>query len=217
LYHDGQRRQFLWSQAQVLTCSHVPDQWFGSPIVHLGPLAQEVDPALAQCFPNALLGLTPQGWMREWDEQGMVHHQVWEPSKDLLQRANVVILSQEDVDGDMARVGDCADKTCLLVLTAGWKGSSVYYDGELRSFPAPSVNEVDPTGAGDIFAAVYLIALYRSQDPWLAAQFANCVASHSVERSGLASIPTRQEIEGCCNRLGCQFLDSPEHTTGMFG
>jgi sugar/nucleoside kinase (ribokinase family) len=217
LYHDGQRRQFLWSQAQVLTSSHVPDQWSNSPIVHLGPIAQEVDPALAQCFPNALLGLTPQGWMREWDEQNIVHHKVWHPPEQLLERADVVILSQEDVDGDMARVSDCANRACLLVLTAGWKGSSVYYDGERRSFPAPSVNEVDPTGAGDIFAAVYLIALHRSQDPWLSAQFANCVAAHSVERSGLASIPTRQEIEGCCRKLDCHFLDSPGHATGTFG
>jgi sugar/nucleoside kinase (ribokinase family) len=64
------------------------------------------------------------------------------------------------------------------------------------------VHEVDPTGAGDIFAAAYLVALLKTQDPWLSAQFANCIAAHSVERSGWDSIATAAEIERCRVRFG---------------
>ncbi len=214
LYHDGHRRQFIWSQARLLTYSDVPGEWARTPIVHLGPIAQEVDQAMAKYFPDALLGLTPQGWMRRWDEQGMVHPEVWNPADELLQRADAVILSEEDVGGDLERVRAYAERTRLLVLTAGWKGATVYCQGQVRSFPAPSVKELDPTGAGDIFAAVYLVALHKTRDPWLSAQFANCAASHSVERSGLDSIPTEQEIEGCCNRLDCHFLKPHRRSTG---
>jgi sugar/nucleoside kinase (ribokinase family) len=163
----------------------------------LGPIAQEVDAQIFRCFETDLLGLTPQGWMRGWDEQHRVHPQKWTPPNALLERAGAVILSEEDVGGDLDQVEAYASKTPLLVLTAGWKGSTVYCNGQIRSFRAPQVREVDPTGAGDIFAAAYLVALHKSADPWLSAQFANCVAAHSVERTGLDSIPKPHEIERC--------------------
>lgn len=202
LYHDGHRRQFIWAQGGRLTRSDVPDAWRRSAIVHLGPVAQEIDSCLVDCFPDALLGLTPQGWMRAWDPQGMVHPKRWEPPTALLERADAVILSEEDIGGDMALVRAYADRTRVLVLTAGWKGSTVYYGGQVRSFPAPQVIETDPTGAGDIFAAALLTTLHRTGDPWLSAQFANCVTAPSVERAGLDSVANEQEIERCRAKFG---------------
>jgi sugar/nucleoside kinase (ribokinase family) len=207
LYDGGNRHQFLWSQACLLTQADVPQDWQASPIVHLGPIAQEVDQAIAASFPGALLGLTPQGWMRTWDERGVVSPQAWTPSDALLARADAVILSHEDVGGDLERVRAYAARTRTLVLTTGWKGSTVYHMGQTRSFPAPRVQEVDPTGAGDIFAAAFLTALYQTGNPWRSARFANCVAAHSVERSGLDSIPTPGEIERCRALLD----HGPEH------
>ncbi len=197
IYHDGRRRQFLRARARSLTCADVPEAWQASRIVHFGPLDQEVDEKLIDCFPDALIGLTPQGWMRRWDEQGLVSPTVWSPSDALLARADAVILSEEDVGGDLALVESFARQVRVLVLTAGWQGSTVYAGGRVRAFPSPQVSEVDPTGAGDIFAAAFLSALAQTGNPWRAAQFANCVAAHSVERSGLDSIPTRDEIARC--------------------
>jgi sugar/nucleoside kinase (ribokinase family) len=202
IYEDGHRRQHIGAQAEVLCQADVPAPWRTCPIVHLGPVAQEIDNRIAEHFPDALLGLTPQGWMRAWDERGFVHPAPWNPPDRLLQRADAVILSREDVGDDMELVESYASRTRLLVLTAGWKGATVYHAGQVRSFPAPKVTELDPTGAGDIFATAYLTALHRSQDPWRAAQFANCVAAHSVERTGMASIPTEQEIARCRAQFG---------------
>ena len=202
LYQDGRRRQHLGSRAETLGSADIPARWQGSPIVHLGPIAQEIDHTVVGDFPNALLGLTPQGWMRAWDEQGIVHPTPWEPPDALLQRADAVVLSREDVGDGMELVLNLAARTRLLVLTAGWKGATVYCAGQVQSFPAPKVTETDPTGAGDIFATAFLVALYETGDPFLAAQFANCVAAHSVERSGLASIPTHPEISRCRERFG---------------
>ena len=199
-YEDGHRSQFIWSQANLLTSKDVPLAWSGSPIVHLGPVAQEVDPGLIDCFADSLLGLTPQGWMRGWDKTGKVHPLEWRPAEALPRRADALILSQEDVGGDMALVRAYASRTRLLVVTTGWEGATVYHGEEVRVFPAPQVHEQDPTGAGDIFATALLTALHETRDPWLSAQYANCVASHSVERSGLASIPTVDEIEQCRKR-----------------
>ena len=58
----------------------------------------------------------------------------------------------------------------------------------------PGRREVDPTGAGDVFAAAYLIRYHETGDPYEAAQFANLVASFSVEAPGTEGIPTRDEV-----------------------
>jgi sugar/nucleoside kinase (ribokinase family) len=57
------------------------------------------------------------------------------------------------------------------------------------------VREVDPTGAGDIFAAVYFALCQATGDPFAAAEPAVALASASVERQNLASIPTPAEAQ----------------------
>ena len=61
--------------------------------------------------------------------------------------------------------------------------------------PAYPARQVDPTGAGDVFAVAYLVSYFESRDPFASALFASCVASLSVEAMGLASVPTREQIE----------------------
>ena len=73
-------------------------------------------------------------------------------------------------------------------MTQGPAGSIVYFSDEVRSVPAPKVNAVDLTGAGDIYATAFLIRLYQTGgDPWEAARFANEIAAQSVTAAGLAN------------------------------
>ena len=60
IYRDGHREQFLLARAEPLEPDDVPPAWRAAPIVHLGPLARELDPRIAEYFPNALVGVTPQ-------------------------------------------------------------------------------------------------------------------------------------------------------------
>jgi len=95
----------------------------------------------------------------------------------------------EQVIQTYARMAD------ILVVTKGARGATVYHRGEVRHFPAFETIEVDPTGAGDVFAAAYLIELGGSGDPYAAAHFANCVASFSVEKPGTEGIPTLEQVQ----------------------
>jgi len=83
----------------------------------------------------------------------------------------------------------------LLVATDGRHGATLFQHGTTERFPAFPASEVDPTGAGDVFAAAFLVHLYRHGDPRAAVQFANCVASFSVEREGITGIPTLAMVE----------------------
>lgn len=72
--------------------------------------------------------------------------------------------------------------------------SRVFAAGARRQFGAPRVAVVDPTGAGDMFAAAFLIFYQRTRDPWSAARFAIELASVSVTRAGLLGVPAAGEI-----------------------
>ena len=86
----------------------------------------------------------------------------------MLARADAVVLSQEDVVGDESLIAQYAAQTRVLVVTEGAAGCTVYVEGRSRHFSAPGVDEVDPTGAGDVFAAVFFVHLQRNGDPWQA-------------------------------------------------
>ncbi len=194
---EGKRKQRLHARAPQIDWNLLPQTWRRTPILHLGPVAGELPPTLPPFLNFTLLGLTPQGWMRAWDEEGLVQRRKWEEGEALLSQAGAVVISLEDVDGDEDEIERLAHSTPILVVTEGAAGARLYWHGDQRRFRAPRVREVDATGAGDVFAAAFFIRLYVTRDPWEAARFATQLAAISVTRPGLEGVPTPQEIEAC--------------------
>jgi hypothetical protein len=191
------RIQYLYKVAPSLGYNIIPDLWRNPPIVHLGPIAQEVDPTLVRNFPSSVIGVTPQGWLRSWDKQGRVMCSEWPEASFVLQGSGAVVLSLEDVDNQEARIEEMATFCQILAVTEGVEGSRVYWNGDARRFSPPKVHEVDPIGAGDIYATAFFIRLQMTRDPWEAARFATHLAAYSVTRYGLNGIPTPEEIQEC--------------------
>jgi len=191
------RKQILHHQAAPLLLDHIPQVWRSAPIIHLAPLAGELDSSLAEKLSGSLLGITPQGWMRTWDENGRVTASAWENSDQSLRHAGAVVLSVEDVNRDLELIEEMARHTHILCQTEAEAGSVLHWNGDRRRFRPPVMDEVDGTGAGDIFAAAFFIRLYHTRDPWEAARFATQLAARSVARVGLNGIPTAREIEEC--------------------
>jgi sugar/nucleoside kinase (ribokinase family) len=197
IYTKEGRVQYLRAQASRIDFDSVPRSWRNASIIHLGPIANEMDSSLPNDFSPALLGVTPQGWMRQWDSDGRVSRSEWANSETILQKANAVILSREDVNDDHELIEHLAHQTRMLAVTEGAEGCVLHWNGDRRRFRAPEVSEVDATGAGDIFATAFFVRLLNTRDPWEAARFATLIASHSVTRVGLEGIPTPSEIESC--------------------
>lgn len=191
------RRQVLHQRAESITFEHIPQAWRTAPIVHLAPIADEVEPSLTEKLSGSLLGVTPQGWMRTWNEQGQVSPKPWQDNQQALEHAGAVILSVEDVAWNLELVEEMSHHARLLCLTEGAAGSVLYWSADRRRFRPPVMQEVDGTGAGDIFAAAFFYRLYHTRDPWEAARFSTQLAARSVARVGLDGIPTTQEIEEC--------------------
>lgn len=188
------RIQYIYHQAIPLTGSMIPGKWKSAPIVHLGPIAQEVASNIIRLFPKSFIGLTPQGWMRKWDGDGRVSPAPWNISPELLALASAVVLSIEDVQGDECVITNLIETVPILVVTEADLGSRLYWNGDYRHFSPPDEVENDATGAGDIFAAAFFTRMHESRDPWESARFATQIASRSITRIGLDSIPTKDEV-----------------------
>ena len=192
------RQQYLRAEADALPFSAIPAAWRSAPIIHFGPIAHEIagETVLAAAGPGRLIGLTPQGWLRKWDEAGVVRPAAWPEAVDIFSKVSAVVLSIEDVQGDWDLLKRWAAVASALVVTQGALGCTVFVRGRPpRAFAPPSEVESDPTGAGDIFAAAYFIRMHETRDPYAAAEFANRVAAQSVTRVGLAGVPTPAEVE----------------------
>jgi len=196
IYHAGRRVQYVRATAAPLTKADLPEAWRRAPIAHLGPLVQEVDPALAQAFADAtLIGVTPQGWLRRWDETGRVGFAIWASAPQVLARADAMVLSREDVGNDETQLAHYLTLARLAAVTQSWQGATLYQQGTETSFAAYDVPEVDPTGAGDVFAAAFFIRLRETGQAAEAARFANAAASFAVEGLGYSTIAGRAAVE----------------------
>src|SRR5712692_8610555 len=197
-YVGGKRRQTIESVAEKLTYEQILPEWRNPPVVHLGPLCQEIDASLVNRFPRSLIGVTPQGWMRAWGEDGLVHAVDWAEAERVLAKSDVVVISEDDV-ADPSVIDQWAARARMLVVTLGERGCDVYREGESEVYHSPaftSGTEVDPTGAGDVFAGAFLWHLHKSDGDWrTAADWANCVASFVVEKRGVAGVPTLAAVE----------------------
>ncbi len=104
--------------------------------------------------------------------------------RSVVQQADVSFPSEGELDAIGLDEAELARTGAVICTTLAAKGARVRY-GELDvHVPAPAANEVDPTGAGDIFAAGFVAATLRGAAPVDAAQLGCEIAARSVETLG---------------------------------
>jgi sugar/nucleoside kinase (ribokinase family) len=191
----GERRQKLVSTARALAVRDLPEDWREAPLALLAPVAQEVDPRLASSFEDGSVGATAQGWLRAMDNEGWIIAQPWAGAREVLNRVLAVFVSAEDLRGHEAQITEWVQRVPVAVVTAGSSGALLYVNGERYEVRPRPTREVDPTGAGDVFAATFLVHYQRHADPWEAAEAATCAASLSVEGESWSAIPDVARLE----------------------
>jgi 1D-myo-inositol 3-kinase len=202
IYTPTGRVQYCYTPAGPITTADIPDSLLRPRAILLGPLVNEIGPDIPALFgPPTLVSAVPQGWMRRWDESGRVFSKPWETADAILPHLDVLVLSLEDINFDLNRLDPFFQHKTLVVLTEYRDGSTLYLPeaggGRRRvKIPPRPASEVDPTGAGDIFATAFLIRLQETGDPVHAARFANITASFGVEAVGVAGIPDRELVLG---------------------
>jgi 1D-myo-inositol 3-kinase len=200
IYHEEKRTQHLLHTCNSLQLSGIPSQWSDTSIIHFGPIFHDIAPQSVSHFPNAFIGMTPQGWLRTLNGQ-IVRPKPWDWLRDYLPHADAVVISVEDVGYDEDAIRTMASISSILAVTEGFYGARIYHEGTVHRCHAPELTEIDPTGAGDIFATIFFIMLQKGTSPQLAGQIATKLASFSVLRRGLDSIPTEGEIAHTLEQL----------------
>jgi len=193
-YHDGRRTQFVLAQARALALADVPDAWLSAPIVLLGPVCGEVPSEAASLFAHSLVGVSAQGWLRDVDSQQRVISRPW-PNSATWPNVYGLFVAASDLEEGPSPLERWAHVFPLVAYTQASRGARLHSEGRWRQIDAFPEREVDPTGAGDIFATAFLTRHYETGDVALAARFAAAAASISVSREGTLAIAARQEIE----------------------
>jgi ribokinase len=126
--------------------------------------------------------------------------------RELLDLIDVLVVNEheEALIRTSAGVERLTELVPLVVVTLGAAGARVLRaSGEDRHVPAPRVDAVDATGAGDTFCGAFAAALAEGADPEQALAFAVAAASLSVQRHGaVPSIPRRAEIDAAVASAG---------------
>jgi len=203
-YEDGHRILTLRARARGLTLADVPVDLRAADAVVLGSVAHEIDRSLLGAFGHAATVVTAQGYLREWAADGTIHPRRWDDVADVTAKASAIVLSEEDVGGDLDEPRRWASLRAQgplplhtpVIVTFAERGSLVLVDGTERMIPAYHADRVvDPTGAGDAFAAGLSIALSEGRELIDGVRFAHAVASFAVEAVGTDGLADRARVE----------------------
>jgi 1D-myo-inositol 3-kinase len=191
---EGERVLHVRAAAAALSGDDLPEDWKDAPLVLLAPVLAEVDPLLSMAFFDAAVSAQAQGWRRVVEPDGAVGSLAWEPDY-LLARLQTLFLSQRDVVGQEAAMLEWLQRVPVGVVTAGRHGALLYVNGERYEVRPRAAREVDATGAGDVFAAAFLVQYQQDGNPWTAAEAAACAAALSIEGEGWSAVPDAAALE----------------------
>jgi sugar/nucleoside kinase (ribokinase family) len=194
-HEPGGRVSHVRSVASPLTTADVPEDWRDAALTLLAPVVDEVDPMIATLFTDGAVGAAAQGWVRQVTPDGLVIPRPWQSPESLLQSVQALFLSREDILGQEAEVIEWFQRMPVGVLTADRVGALLFVNGERYEVQPRPAREVDPTGAGDVFAATFLIQYQRDGDAWQAAAAAACAGSLAVEGEGWSAVADRAALD----------------------
>ena len=139
-----------------------------------------LDPAPAQSLPDELLRLTD----------------VLTPNETEAAILAGLPPGRVDVPHAMAIAHSLKERgAATVIVKLGDQGCVLIDEGVADHFPAPRVEAVDTTAAGDVFNAALAVGLSEGMDLGVACRFANRAAAVSVSRMGTqVAAPTREEV-----------------------
>jgi sugar/nucleoside kinase (ribokinase family) len=193
-YVDGRRHMRLRARARGIAPSDVPAEWRGAGAVVLGSVAHELERSLFGTTAPRATVLVAQGYLREWSANGEIRPREWEDADEIVPLVTAVVLSEDDVAGDLRAPRSWARHGRVYV-TLAERGVLVLDRGSETTIPGyPAERVIDQTGAGDAFAAGLALALAEGRQLDDCARYANAVASFAVEGVGMDGLADSERV-----------------------
>jgi hypothetical protein len=185
----AQRRQLsLLELARPIVLADVPEAWRNTELVYVGPVAGECDEALLDGLSGAYGIGCIQGWLRDPVPGRRVRaRRLTEPCR-IPGPLRAVSFSASDHPGAPELMRELSRGGVRVAVTRGRRGARVAWPGGEGWVPAESAREVDPTGAGDVFALIFGLSSWAGAAPLAAARRAALAAARVVEGPGLGTL-----------------------------
>lgn len=179
---DGQRSMATERGASVgLSPDDLVPSWFEDvQLIHVPAYSLFLDP-LGKAARAAITLIRDSGGMLSIDLSSVAGLEEYGPTRMAYDLARLKPELLFGTAAEVATIGVPAEHLAQVpVIKLGAAGCSVFG----RLIPAPAVQHVDGTGAGDAFAAAFCAAWIHGSTPFEAAQRAVIVASEAVTRTG---------------------------------
>jgi sugar/nucleoside kinase (ribokinase family) len=205
---DGEQRE----QRMLAWAGKIASEQAGvdAAIVHFAPVARETPSSFDGRA--RFLGVTPQGFVRDWPRGGGRIVPCVLGRSLLPERCDAFVFSTNERESCAALLnrphGERRDEAngardangangALVAVTAAAAPTELHFaDGAVARVAVPRVERTrDDIGAGDVFAAALFVALADGSTPAQAASFANAAAAVRIAGEGPAAIGGRAAIE----------------------
>jgi 1D-myo-inositol 3-kinase len=188
-YGGAVRKLRLLAAAPPLRPQDIPNELRRPPMAYVGPVAGECDRELVESLgPDTFVAAGLQGWLRTAGPEGRIlphlHGVVEDPPANL----RVAVLSENDHPDAEGIARRLAARGVIVALTLGARGATLFTRDSHIAIAAHPANEVDPTGAGDVFGLCFAVAAARGLSPEAAGQLAARAAARVVEGPGLGTL-----------------------------
>ncbi len=211
VHPDPSGRRFSYarrgSAASLFTAAELPEPAItGARILHVSAISQAISPTMRDAVQRAAEIARAGGTLVSFDLNLRLN--LWSlqearaATEALLPLADIVLPSEDeaeiligtrDPDDILTHYGRHGARH--VVLKRGERGAVLATQGARHDIPAPQVQAVDSTGAGDSFAGSFLAYLLETGDARRAAELAARVAAVTVSGYGaIDPIPTREYI-----------------------
>ena len=179
----GNRIQFI----EAMAAPFAPVDACTWDVLHLAPVMGEISlGSWLGTHEARVIGAGLQGWLRgPLSLPGRVVPRAAEFEPSVLSKLDAVFCSEEDLEGHGELLRLLCRYVRVVVVTYGSRGAIVWEQGVPNGVGVHDVVDVDPTGAGDTFAAVMLPGLARDWSPRQSALTAAALASCTVETKGV--------------------------------
>ena len=136
--------------------------------------------------------------------------------KDIVSRADIIAPTLEEgrqITGETSLGGVLRALRGLgprvIALTMDKDGAALCIEDQVILAEAAPVQEVDPTGAGDTFAAALCVGLREGMEPKHLAMFCNAAGALAVTKRGAIgmALPTREEVDALVNAGACRMKE----------
>lgn len=197
-YSFGERQQLLLEHTRkiVYKSSEKMD------IIHFNPMFGEINlESIKKARKNCeILSLDVQGLVRTTKNKKVIG-KFWSKREEFLKHIDFLKVGKNEINLVSRKKSYreiCEELSSMgakvVALTLGEKGSIVFKE-DYYEIPAYKTEEIDPTGAGDVYATAFAIRYFETKDALNSGLFASASASFVVEDFGPKNIASREKVE----------------------